>query len=72
MIENRTLLELKNKFLRKTLKRNIYKNGSAREERGREGSSLDQVCEGVERNCDSGKDNPAAKVNLFYYGMVLS
>lgn len=65
MIENRTLLEIKNKFLRKTLEMNIYINGSAKEERGREGCSLDQECEGVERNSDSGKDKPSGKVNCF-------
>lgn len=65
MIENRTLLELKYKFLCKTVERNIYINGSAREERGREGCILDQACEGVERNRDSGKDKPSGKVNDF-------
>lgn len=65
MIENRTLPELKNKFLRKTVERNIYINGSAREVREREGCSLDQACEGVGRNRDSGKDKPSGKVSYF-------
>ena len=65
MIENRTLLELKNKFLHKTVQRNIYMNGSTKEERGKEGCSLDQTCEGAERNSDSGKDKPSGKVNYF-------
>lgn len=40
MTENRTSLELQNKFLCKTVEMNIYINGSAREERGKEAAVL--------------------------------
>lgn len=63
MIENRTLPELKNKFLWKAVERNVYANRSASEERGREGCSLDQACEGMERNSDFWKNKPSGKIN---------
>lgn len=63
MFENRTLLELKNKFLCKAVERNVYVNGSASKERGREGCSLDQTCEGVETNSDFRKNKPSGKIN---------
>lgn len=44
--------ELKSKFLCKALERDIYINGSEREERREKGCSLDQASEGVETNSD--------------------